>query len=192
MWKRKSTAAPAPPAPPPARPLRDALRQVRIEAAERSGVVVELRDAEAARLEALNEALDPIFAEVPAEVDLFDRGISRGDPVRLWIDVIAHVSLARDKRTYRFLQETRHGRSLLAESVEIGEIVDAVTRYMAWRMIERERALGDPQSSAAAPPVYDHMFLWRRRWQSARVFVYGLVIGLAALALATWVMVARL
>ena len=45
--------------------LRDALRQARIEAADRTGVVVELRDAEVARLEILNEALDPLFAEVP-------------------------------------------------------------------------------------------------------------------------------
>jgi len=39
--------------------LRDALRQARIEAADRTGVVVDLRDAEVARLEILNEALDP-------------------------------------------------------------------------------------------------------------------------------------
>ena len=42
--------------------LRDALRQARIEAADRTGVVVDLRDAEVARLEILNEALDPLFA----------------------------------------------------------------------------------------------------------------------------------
>ena len=45
--------------------LRDALRQARIEAADRTGVVVDLRDAEVARLEILNEALDPLFGQVP-------------------------------------------------------------------------------------------------------------------------------
>ena len=45
--------------------LRDALRQARIEAADRTGVVVDLRDAEVARLEILNEALDPLFAQSP-------------------------------------------------------------------------------------------------------------------------------
>ena len=59
--------------------LRDALRIARIEAAERTGVVVDLHDAEVARLELLNEALDPIFADIPPDVDLFDRGISRGE-----------------------------------------------------------------------------------------------------------------
>ena len=43
--------------------LRDALRRARIEAADRTGVVVDLRDAEVARLEILNEALDPLFAK---------------------------------------------------------------------------------------------------------------------------------
>jgi hypothetical protein len=58
--------------------LRDALRQARIEAADRTGVVVDLRDAEVARLEILNEALDPLFAQVPEQIDLFDRGVSQG------------------------------------------------------------------------------------------------------------------
>ena len=46
--------------------LRDALHKARIEAADRTGVVVDLRDAEVARLEILNDALDPLFAQVPA------------------------------------------------------------------------------------------------------------------------------
>src|SRR6185312_15345915 len=87
--------------------LRDALRQARIEAADRTGVVVELRDAEVARLEILNEALDPLFGEVPAQVDMFDRGVSQGETPRLWIDVVAHVVMGRDKRIYRFVQDTR-------------------------------------------------------------------------------------
>src|SRR5436305_14607085 len=120
--------------------LRDALRQARIEAADRTGVVVELRDAEVARLEILNEALDPLFAQVPEKVDLFDRGISQGETPRLWIDVVAHVVMGRDKRIYRFVQDTRFGRIVLAESHDDAVIVDAVTGYVARRMIEREPA----------------------------------------------------
>ena len=121
--------------------LRDALRQARIEAADRTGVVVELRDAEVARLEILNEALDPLFAQVPEQVDLFDRGISQGETPRLWIDVVAHVVMGRDKRIYRFVQDTRFGRIVLAESHDVPVIVDAVTDYVARRMIEREHAM---------------------------------------------------
>ena len=96
--------------------LRDALRQARIEAADRTGVVVDLRDAEVARLEILSEALDPLFAQIPSQVDLFDRGVSQGDTPRLWIDVVAHVLMGRDKRIYRFVQDTRFGRIVIAES----------------------------------------------------------------------------
>ena len=121
--------------------LRDALLRARIEAADRTGVVVDLRDAEVARLEILNDALDPLFAQVPEQIDLFDRGISQGDTPRLWIDVVAHVVMGRDKRMYRFVQDTRFGRIVLAESHDTSVIVDAVTDYVARRMIEREHAM---------------------------------------------------
>ncbi len=117
------------------------LRQARIEAADRTGVVVDLRDAEVARLEILSDALDPLFSEIPDTIDLFDRGISRGDPPRLWVDVVAHIVMGRDKRTYRFVQDTRHGRIVLAESNEVPPIVEAVTDYVARRIVEREHAL---------------------------------------------------
>src|SRR6187397_564126 len=105
--------------------LRDALRQARIEAADRTGVVVDLRDAEVARLEILNEALDPLFAQVPEQVDLFDRGISQGETPRLWIDVVAHVVMGRDKRTYRFVRDTRFGRTVMAESNDVPTMAKA-------------------------------------------------------------------
>jgi len=179
MFGRKK-AQPETPEPPNA--LKDAVREARIEAAERSGVVVDLRDAETARLELLNEALDPLFADIPAEVDLFDCGISRGDTPRLWIDVIAHVEMGRDKRQYRFVQDTRYGRAVLAESHEMPAIVTAVTRYVARRLIERERALADDAASgqATAQKMVEHE-QYRGRVRAFRTFIYGLFIGAAAL-----------
>src|SRR5246127_4718251 len=161
----------------PARPpsLRDALRKARIEAADRTGVVVDLRDAEVARLEILNEALDPLFVQVPAEIDLFDRGISQGETPRLWIDVIAHVVMGRDKRIYRFVQDTRYGRKVLAESHDVPVIVKAVTDYLARRIVEREQALAStvaPEVEEAPPP---------RRRGGFWPFVLGVIVGAAAL-----------
>src|SRR6202044_2795346 len=133
--------------------LRDALRQARIEAADRTGVVVDLRDAEVARLEILNEALDPLFGQIPDKVDLFDRGISQGDTPRLWIDVVAHILMGRDKRIYRFVQDTRFGRIVLAESHEAAVMVDAVTDYVARRLVEREHAMvASPMTEPVAEP----------------------------------------
>ena len=133
--------------------LREALRRARIEAADRTGVVVELRDAEVARLEILNDALDPLFAQMPEKVDLFDRGISQGETPRLWIDVVAHILMGRDKRIYRFVQDTRFGRIVLAESHDVPVIVDAVTDYVARRMIEREHAMVATPLPVAEPAV---------------------------------------
>jgi hypothetical protein len=151
--------------------LRDALRQARIEAADRTGVVVELRDAEVARLEILNEALDPLFAEIPAKVDMFDRGISQGDTPRLWIDMVAHVLMGRDKRMYRFVQDTRFGRIVLAESHDVAAVVKAVTDYIARRMIEREHAL------ATTPVPVAEKKPRSRFW----TFAFGFVVGVIAL-----------
>ncbi len=187
MWGRKSRKAGQaenePPAgAPPAKQqrLKDAIRQARIETAERSAVVVDLRDAEVARLELVNEALDSVFAEIPAEVELFDRGISKGEVPRLWIDVIAYVVMGRDKRIYRFVQETRFGRKLLLESPHIPETVEAVTRYVAGRLIERERALANDVDFSGRDPRHLRP---RRPW---RAFFVGIVFGIAALLIAAW------
>src|SRR5450631_4876355 len=154
--------------------LRDALRRARIEAADRTSVVVDLRDAEVARLEILNEALDPLFAQVPEQVDLFDRGISQGDTPRLWIDVVAHVLMGRDKRIYRFVQDTRFGRIVIAESHDVVTIVDAVTDYVARRMIEREHAL-------VATPVAEPAVVEPPRRGRFWPFAFGFVVGALAL-----------
>jgi hypothetical protein len=180
MWGRRSRReqhAPEPTA------LKEAVREARIEAAERSSVVVDLRDAEVARLELLNEALDPIFDDVPSGVDLFDRGLSRGDVPRLWIDVVAHVEMGRDKRQYRFLQETRYGRAVLGESYEAPIIAQAVMRYVASRIVERERALANDARGQVTGEVLRSN---RRRggvWTVA-IFLLGLVLGAAALFVA--------
>jgi hypothetical protein len=154
--------------------LRDALRRARIEAADRTGVVVDLRDAEVARLEILNEALDPLFAQIPDAIDLFDRGISQGETPRLWIDVVAHVVMGRDKRIYRFVQDTRFGRIVLAESHDVPVIVDAVTDYVARRMIERERAL-------VATPLAVPAVIGKPRRSRFWPFALGFILGALAL-----------
>ena len=71
-----------------------------------------LSPARRAEVDALIDTLrqaDPLQAEADY-VDLFDRGISQGDTPRLWIDSVAHISMGRDKRIYRFTQDTRFGR----------------------------------------------------------------------------------
>ena len=162
--------------------LRDALRKARIEAADRTGVVVDLRDAEVARLEILSEALDPLFGQIPDSVDLFDRGISQGETPRLWIDVVAHIVMGRDKRAYRFVQDTRFGRVVIAESHDVPVMVDAVTDYVARRMIEREHALAAPPVSASLVALPAEKPRRGRFWPFALGFILG-ALALFCLAL---------
>jgi hypothetical protein len=180
MWGRSKKIEAPPPEPP--NMLKDAVREARIEAAERSAVVVDLRDAEVARLELLNEALDAPFKDVPKDVELFDRGVSKGDVPRLWVDVIAHVEMGRDKRQYRFVQDTRYGRTVLTESYEVPEMVRAVTRYVARRLIERERALADdtPFGKATALKMVE-IEQRRGRLRAFRAFCYGIIVAVVAL-----------
>src|SRR3954453_9022141 len=183
MWSRKLPTAehPVPEESPPQR-LKEALRKARVDQAERTGVVVDLHDAEVARLELLKKDLHPVFSEVPAEVDLFDRGISRGETPRLWIDPVAHIDMGRDKRMYRFLEDSRYGRKVLAESVNVPEMVETVTKYLAQRLIEREKAL-----AGNGTPLLRNLRLEgrverrHRRGGSLRAFLFGLLAGLAAL-----------
>ena len=177
MWGRKKDQSKSADTP---QPLKDAVREARIEAAERSGVVVDLRDADVARLDLLNDAIGPLFDEVPDDVDLFDRGVSKGDIPRLWIDVVAHVEMGRDKRQYRFVQDTRYGRAVLAESYEMPAMADAIKRYVARRLVERERALADDAGRRVAQAVLYHGRR-QRRWRAVGMFTLGLVAGIAAL-----------
>lgn len=138
--------------------LREALRRARVEAVERGDVVIGLKHAEIARLEMLRDALAPVFADIPAEIDLFDVGLVPGDRPRLFVDMVSFVEMGRDRKLYRFLRDGRHGRVVAAESEQVEPIVTAVTDYVARRLVERERLLVEddrrPEGAAAAasPP----------------------------------------
>lgn len=135
----------------PAPSLREALRRARAGSAEKSGVLVELRTAELARLDLLKERLEGVFAQVPQEIDLFDAAILPGDPARLFVDVLGFIEMGRDKRTYRFFHDTRYGRQLLAETEDLDEVTQSITDYVANRIIEREKALISDLAPVAAP-----------------------------------------
>jgi hypothetical protein len=182
MWGRQRRIVQEEKSTEPPHRLKEALRKARVDQAERTSIVVDLHDAEIARLELLNEALDPVFEEIPAEIELFDRGISRGQSPRLWLDAVTHVDMGPDKRVYRFLQDTRYGRKVLAETGNIIEIVDAVTRYVAQRMIERERALAGGDLPVIRGLRYEtRLRRPRSGWRGFRAFVFGLLVGFATL-----------
>jgi hypothetical protein len=89
----------------------------------------------------LQEQLAPVLAQVPDDCDIFDVALVPSEHPRLFVDMIGFVEMGRDRRLYRFLQDTRHGRVTLCETEQLDKIVEAVTNYIAQRLIERERAL---------------------------------------------------
>jgi hypothetical protein len=191
------------------RSLKDAIRRVRTAEAERSDVVVELRDAERARLEMLADELRSVFAEIPDEHDAFALNIAGGTPPRLWVDMTSFVVMDRDRRTYRFLKDTRLGRTVILESDDLDAMADMITSYVAERIIERERAIeGDwvlrrgkrddepgrrrtARNLASALTVSEADGPDRRAvtgWVVA-AFLGGILIGLIALLAWAWVRV---
>lgn len=133
--------------------LQEAIRQARIDQAEHSDVLIDLRALELTRLEVLKEALQPVFDEIPEGVDQFDFALVPGESPRLWVDMVAFVTMSRDRKLYRFLRDTRSGRQVLAESADAAVIARRVTDYVAHRLVERERALaGGPEQKVEPPP----------------------------------------
>jgi hypothetical protein len=129
------------------------IRQARVENAERGEARAEARELEIARLKALESALEPVVDQAPQGVDLFDLALTQSEHPRLFLDMIAFVDMAHDKRTYRFFQDTRQGRLLMAESQSVDTIVAAVADYVARRLVERERALTVGARVAEEPPA---------------------------------------
>lgn len=132
------------------RKLSDAIRDVKNAFADRDDVVVDMREAHRMRLDLLAAELAPIFADVPSDMDNFDFAVSSGLQPRLWIDAVSHVAMGRDRRTYRFLKDTRIGRVVLAESTEMRAVADQVTRYVAERVVERQRMMEGGVEQAVA------------------------------------------
>jgi hypothetical protein len=121
--------------------LMSAVHRARLEVAERSNAVHDLRMAEQSKLEALRDALKPVLHALPREADLFDHGLVPGDRPRFYVDMIAFVEMSRDRRSFRFLMDTQDGRKLLGESDDVQVMTDAVTNYFGRRLVERERAI---------------------------------------------------
>ncbi|SON56564.1 hypothetical protein HDIA_3023 [Hartmannibacter diazotrophicus] len=178
------------------RRLSDAVRRVRIAEADRVDAFADLFEAERARLMLLAEELDGVFGEVPLDDGYFVLKIMPGTPPRLWLDPTTHVVIGRDRRSYRLLKDTRLGRTTLHETADMDDIADAVTNYLAERLVEREKLLevdyvqkrlvpmgGLDESTVAASeakPAGRNM-LW-----GLLLLVLGAALGIAALMAFAW------
>jgi hypothetical protein len=174
------------------RSLRDAIRKVQLGEVERSDVVVELQDTERARLDMLADELKDVFKEIPEDDDQFSLQIIAGSTPRLWIDATSHVAVGGDRRTYRFLKDTRLGRVVILETANIDDMADCLTEYIAERVLEREKALeGDWLNSRLRQVALDSQVVRvkesRTPWLAVvGAFGIGIAAGIVALIAFAW------
>ncbi|WP_024588964.1 hypothetical protein [Aliihoeflea sp. 2WW] len=171
------------------RRLAAAIREVKTNNADRTDVVVDLREAQQTRLEILAQDLEQVFADIPSDDERFDLNVTAGLQPRLWIDAVSHVTMGRDKRTYRFLKDTRNGRIVLAETPDIKKAANAVTLYVAERMVEREAVLaGDREAPAPVLGVLDREPAKAAFdvFTSLALFLAGAFVGIAAVLYFAW------
>ena len=196
MWgrKRKAAEAAAPEAAPPG-PLKEAVRKTRIEIAEKSSVVVDLRDAELARLELLNEALDPLFNEIAAgRRSVRPRHQSRAIRRGCGSTPSPHVVMGARQAALPF----RAGHPLRPQGA------GGIERH------HRDRRGGHPLR--AQPASSSASGRWprtktgctrdcterasagrrRRGWRMVRAFLFGLIAGCVALFAVLWIVASRL
>ncbi|MHA1524530.1 MAG: hypothetical protein ACTSY1_09020 [Alphaproteobacteria bacterium] len=175
------------------RSLKDAVRRARLAQSVHTDVIVDLREAEIARLEMLAGELTTVVAELPTGSDIFDCTVVTGSSPRMWVDMLGFVEMARDKRTYRMVCEMRSGRQLLLETADLGQMADKVTEYIAHRLIERERALetmppvlpgpvARPADDLALPLATTKSRRWAvAPWPVAIAYLVGFLNGAVAL-----------
>jgi hypothetical protein len=75
---------------------------------------------------------------------------------------------------------------VLAESPDISDMVQAVTRFAAGRLVERERAHADDSNLSLR---YAHVAQKERRkraWQRVRMVLFSVFVGIAAFFAAAW------
>lgn len=131
--------------------LATAMNEARAELAGREDSARSGRTAVLDRLEALRRRLAPVYAAIPRDVEGFELGLVTPEHPRLFVDMIAWVEAGEQGEGWRFLQETRDGRRVLLETDDDPTLIGEITRYLARRLVARERALSLEEGVPAAP-----------------------------------------
>ena len=123
------------------RSLKAAVDAVRTRQADQQDVVIDLGEAEKARLDLLATELLPLFEEIDEADERFDLAVSQGDRPRMWIDMTTFVAMGHDKLSYRMIKDTRMGRIVMAETSDKDKMSDFVSDYVAEKVLEREKMI---------------------------------------------------
>ncbi|MEM8573004.1 MAG: hypothetical protein AAGF48_00045 [Pseudomonadota bacterium] len=169
------------------RSLRDAVRKVRLEEAERLDQVADYRDGELARLDLLRSELEAVFADIPSNDDRFNLALVPSRPARLWIDMFTYVTVDEGTNAYQFVRNSDNGRRVLFRATNVVEMADRVTDYVAGQIVQRERmeaALAPSGASSQQEPMEPNPHLNTR--MVVMSFIIGLLTGAVGLFAAVW------
>ena len=172
------------------RSLREAIRQARLEEAERLDLSADRRDGEIARLELLKAELEAVFVELPAHDDRFNLVLVPSRPARLWIDLFTYAAIDDASGAYLFVRNSENGRRTLFSSANVADIADRITRYMAQEIVRRERldgALAEP--GRATRLGLEPAASGTGMGVVIAAFAIGLLTGAAGLLAAVWLSV---
>lgn len=105
------------------------------------------------RLDALAQSLRSVYSEIPkvaqARQDAFTFALLPGKPPRFWIDLTSFVVMTDGGQTFHFMKDVREGRITLFESDSLEETANAITDYVAERIVQ-QRAAGHLDEVAEA------------------------------------------
>lgn len=154
--------------------LEEALRRARASQADFLDARANVADLRFLRLEALAEEMAKI-TEGQRNLDVFmTLKAIPGDPPRLIVDGASHVVMEPDPRTYMLIYDGPEERKVLCETEERREIEEKLTEYVAHRIVENERAVGEAAQEPAKPA---------KPGRSTYLFVWLLGVAMGALAL---------
>lgn len=132
------------------RAARAELEQARQLQAEHHDAQVALRDGAALRLFVLKQELTPWLSDMPEAADFITPALQPGWPPRLWLDLTSHVLMGEDNATYRLIQDTIDDKVVVFETRDRTEMVKFLRKFIAHRVVRRQRALATAAADLAA------------------------------------------
>ena len=118
-----------------------ALREARRSEAAHRDALQNVSDAKALRLIDLQERLLGALPETNEVRQLLELRFEPGEDPRLFIDLITSVSILQDAHTFCLAQDRESRRETLLETGKADEMTAYILKYVAHRLIARERQL---------------------------------------------------
>ena len=157
-----------------ARELQGASHEARLSA----------RDMAAMRLLAVKQELAPYVEGLPEVRGFIELSLTGGETPRLWLDFISYVILSPDQQHWRLMQDTAEGREVIFETDNLDEMVDFLRKFIAHRVVQRERLLHSDELSAR--PLAKTVSAGTQQALLWMAWLAGLATG--AFALLAWLM----